>query len=67
MADSFRITTAAEIGDAMRNIKWIWDKRKTKTGIEAISLQEMLHVIVGILKDVLEGRIQSEKWMEVTN
>ena len=37
---SLGISTVEGVGEAMRNVQWLWDKRKTKTGTKAIVLQE---------------------------
>ena len=42
-AEALKINTVAGIGEEMGRIQWIWDKRKTKAGTEARSVQEGLH------------------------
>jgi hypothetical protein len=39
-AEALDINTVARIGKEMGRIQWIWDKRKTKTGTEARSVEE---------------------------
>jgi hypothetical protein len=57
------IATVAGIGEAIRDLQWIWDKSKTKTGTKARSLQEALPSVIGIMRDGLEGRIHTDKWL----
>jgi hypothetical protein len=62
-ATSLGISTAEGVGEAMRSVQWLWDKRKTKVGTEAKSLQESLQTTVGYLRNAMEGRIREDEWL----
>ena len=47
----------------MREAQWLWDKRKTKAGTEAISLQLALRKTMEYLKKAMEGRIREDEWL----
>jgi hypothetical protein len=44
----------------MRDVQWIWDKRKTKALTEARSIQEAMQKVYILLKDSQELKIKEE-------
>jgi len=60
------INTVAGIGEGMGRIQWIWDKRKTKAGTEARSVQEGLQNTLGKLKKAMEGKIKDNVWLKAS-
>jgi hypothetical protein len=59
-AEPLVIATVARVGEALQNIQWIWEKRKTMARTKVKSLQEMMQATVGSLKDALEGQIRED-------
>ena len=57
------VSTVEILGEAMRDVQWLWDKRKTKAGKEVKSLQKLLRTTVEYLKNALEGRIRHDDWL----
>jgi len=62
-AKALNISTVEGVGEAMREAQWLWDKRKSKAGTEARSLQEALRTTVEFLRKALEGRIREDDWL----
>jgi hypothetical protein len=46
----------------MRDIQWIWDKRKTKAHTEARSVQEAIQKVYAPLKESQELKIKDDQW-----
>ncbi len=62
-AKTLYISTVEGVGEAMREVQWLWDKRKTKAGTEAKSLQEAMKTTMKYLKKALEGRVREDEWL----
>jgi hypothetical protein len=65
-AEALNINTVAGISEGKGRIQWIWDKRKTKAGTEARTVQEGLHETLGNLREAMEEKIKDNVWLEAT-